>query len=80
MKLMLLALAACAAASTALAQPDQYGWRHDPRRERLSPEVREALRDYCRIMRARHARNSAVAIPPLCYRLFPVYRAPGPRG
>lgn len=69
MKRVLLALAALAAVTTAAAQPDQYGWRHDP--QRLDPEVRQALRHYCQIMRARHQRDRAVVVPSVCRRYFP---------
>jgi len=76
-KHLLLVLAACAAVTTAAAQgpgigrPD--GWRD---RDRLDPEVRAALQDYCRIMRVRHERNRAIQVPRICYRLFPDRRYP----
>ena len=77
MKHILLALAACAAVTTASAQPG--GWRERDRN--LDPEIREAVRDYCRIMNRRSDRNRDVRLPRVCYRLFPgVYQpAPPPR-
>lgn len=69
MKRLLLVLAACAAVTTAFAQPQGPGYGRD-RYRYLDPEVRQALRHYCQIMRNRHERNNAVAIPPICYRLF----------
>jgi hypothetical protein len=67
MKRVLLALAAFAAVTTANAQHDNYRDRY----RHLDPEVRAALAHYCQIMRARHDRNSAVAVPHICYRMFP---------
>jgi hypothetical protein len=67
MKNVLLALVACAAVATANAQPG--GWRERDRQ--LDPEIREAVRDYCRIMNRRSDRNRDVRLPRVCYRLFP---------
>jgi len=72
-KQALLVLAACAAVTTAVAQPGD--WRERDRN--LDPEIREAVRDYCRIMNNRSVRNRDVRLPRVCYRLFPgVYQPP----
>jgi hypothetical protein len=76
MKSLLIALAACAAMGSAVAQPGGPGdWRERDRN--LDPEIREAMRDYCRIMHNRSVRNRDVRLPRVCYRLFPgVYQPP----
>lgn len=66
---LLLVFAAFIASTAAMAQPDQYGWRHDP--NRLDPEVRAALLDYCRIMQRRHERDPRIEVPRVCRRYFP---------
>jgi hypothetical protein len=68
-KQLLLAFAACAAMTAASAQPGPGGWRERDRN--LDPEIREAVRDYCRIMNRRSDRNRDVRLPRVCYRLFP---------
>ena len=67
MKHVLLVLAACAAVTTAAAQPDSYR----ERRCRPDPEVREALRHYCQIMRYRVERSPRLILPRVCYRAYP---------
>lgn len=69
MRRILLAIAALAAVTSAAAQPDQYGWRRDPRA--LDPEVRAALADYCRIMKDRVERHPRLIMPRVCRRYFP---------
>lgn len=69
--ILFVCFVATVASMAAVAQPDQYGWRHDPYdAQRLSPEVQQALRHYCQIMRERHGRASE-RIPRLCRRMFP---------
>jgi hypothetical protein len=73
MKHILLVLMAFFAVTTASAQPGN--WRERDRQ--LDPEIREALRDYCRIMQIRAERNRAIQVPRVCYRLFPgTYQPP----
>lgn len=74
MKNVLLALAACAAVTTASAQPGPGGpGGYRP----LDPEVRAALQDYCQIMNRRSVRNRDVRLPRVCYRYFPgTYQPP----
>jgi hypothetical protein len=77
MKNVLLALAACAAVTAAGAQPGGPGIGGPGGYRPLDPEVREALRDYCRIMNNRSVRNRDVRLPRVCYRYFPgVYQPP----